>query len=60
MRKWLLVISLLLVSAVMQAQKSRAIIPQRDTPGEYSEKISNFFSQHRWAKGKELLDQAME
>ncbi|MBE6222509.1 MAG: tetratricopeptide repeat protein [Bacteroidales bacterium] len=60
MRKWLLVISLLLVSAVMQAQKSRAIIPQRDTPGEYAEKISNFFSQHRWAKGKELLDQAME
>ena len=49
------------VSAGMQAQnKKKAIIPQRDTPGEYAEKVSNLFSQHRWAKGKELLDQGME
>ena len=60
MRKWILVILCVLMSAVMQAQKNRAIIPQRDTPGEFAEKISNLFSQHRWAKGKELLDQAME
>ena len=59
----MLVIWLLLaVSAGMQAQsnKKNAIIPQRDKPSEYAEKISNFFSQHRWAKGKELLDEAME
>ena len=58
----MLVIWLILaVSAGMQAQnKKNAIIPQRDTPGEYAEKVSNFFSQHRWAKGKELLDEAME
>lgn len=58
----MLVIWLLLaVSAGLQAQKKKnAIIPQRDTPGEYAEKVSNFFSQHRWAKGKELLDEAME
>ena len=63
MRKWLLVIWMLLaVSAgIGQAQnKKNALIPQRDTPGEYAEKVSNLFSQHRWAKGKELLDQAME
>ena len=62
MRKLLLVIWLTLgVSAGMQAQKVKnAIIPQRDTPGEYAEKVSNLFSQHRWAKGKELLDEAME
>ena len=62
MRKWLLLIWMLLaVSAGMQAQnKKNAIIPQRDKPGEYAEKVSNFFSQHRWAKGKELLDEAME
>ena len=54
---WLLVA----VSAGMQAQGIRkAIIPQRDKPGEYAEKVSNLFSQHRWAKGKELLDEAME
>ncbi len=58
----MLVIWLLLaVSAGMQAQnKKNAVIPQRDTPGEYAEKVTNLFSQHRWAKGKELLDEAME
>jgi len=45
----------------MQAQnKKNALIPQRDTPGEYAEKVANLFSQHRWARGKELLDEAME
>ena len=45
----------------MQAQvRKDALISRRDKPGEYAEKVSNLFSQHRWAKGKELLDEAME
>ena len=62
MRRLQLVIWVLfLVTAVLPAQnKQRNILPRRDTPGEYAEKVSNLFSQHRWAKGKELLDQGLE
>ena len=62
MRRLQLVIWVLfLVAAALPAQnKQRNILPRRDTPGEYAEKVSNLFSQHRWAKGKELLDQGLE
>ena len=44
----------------MQAQVGRGILSKRESPGEFQEKVANLFSQHRWAKGKELLDQALE
>ena len=36
-----MVIAFILMSVVMQAQKNRGIIPQRDTPGEYAENDDN-------------------
>ena len=61
MRKWMLVIWLALVSATgLPAQNALSIFQRKDSPGEYTDKVGNLFSQHRWAKGKELLDQALE
>ena len=30
------------------------------TPGQYVEQVNSFFSQHRWDKGKELLDESLD
>ena len=60
-RLQLLILALFVVAATLPAQnKQRGVLPGRDTPGEYADKVTNLFSQHRWAKGKELLDQGLE
>ena len=43
-----------------QKQTVKGLLHRRQLPSEYVEQITNFFSQHRWAKGKELLDEALE
>ncbi len=59
----LLVLLLLAWAApVTSAQSSVAsvLMGNRMLPGEYEDQVTALFSQHRWAKGKELLDQALE
>ncbi len=59
----LLVLMLLAWAApVTSAQSSVAsvLMGNRMLPGEYEDQVTALFSQHRWAKGKELLDQALE
>ena len=71
MRKWMLVLlSLLLVLPAAgqtrtqqsrnQAQETSGIFKRRRLPSYYVDQITNYFSQHRWAKGKELLDESLE
>ena len=47
----------LLTSAVPPPGK---LFRSRRLPGQYVDQVTNYFSQHRWAKGKELLDEALE
>ena len=59
----LLVLLLLAWAApVTSAQSSvvSVLMGNRMLPGEYEDQVTALFSQHRWAKGKELLDQALE
>ena len=59
----LLVLLLLAWAApVTLAQSSvvSVLMGNRMLPGEYEDQVTALFSQHRWAKGKELLDQALE
>ena len=61
MRKlWVLILALAFVAADLSAQDLSGVLHKRNSPADYAERISNFFSQHRWAKGKELLDQALD
>ena len=53
----LLVGVVLLTAAIPPPNK---LFRKRQAPGQYVDQVTNFFSQHRWAKGKELLDQALE
>ena len=50
----------LTAAAPPQKKVVKELLHRRQSPSEYVEQITNFFSQHRWAKGKELLDEALE
>lgn len=43
-----------------QSSVTAVLLGNRMLPGEYEDQVTALFSQHRWAKGKELLDQALE
>ena len=74
MRKYLLLIVavLLTTAAPVQAQPSRSkqnqktaaegtgLFKRRHQASYYVDQVTNLFSQHRWAKGKELLDESLE
>ena len=66
MRKWVVILLMLLCLAPpATAQRSqpklvRSLLNRKQTAAQYVDQITNFFSQHRWAKGKELLDQGLE
>ena len=45
---------------VATAASAQGLFKRRQLPAQYVEQVSNFFSQHRWSKGKELLDQGLE
>ena len=56
----LLFLTVVLVATAAVPPPSNKLFRRRQAPGQYVDQITNFFSQHRWAKGKELLDQALE
>lgn len=73
MRKYLLLIVavLLTVATPLAAQPHRnpkkekaaegtGLFKRRHPASYYVDQITNLFSQHRWAKGKELLDESLE
>jgi len=51
-----LTLILLLVAAPAGAQTKQKVTP----PGRYGEQVTSLFSQHRWDKGKEVLDEALD
>ena len=56
MKKLLLLALLCLCTLSVYAQQNRKPI----TPGQYVEQVNSYFSQHRWDKGKELLDESLD
>ena len=64
MRKlWMLVVCLLMVTAAAAQNRDKettGLFKRRYLPTYYVDQVTNFFSQHRWAKGKELLDESLE
>ena len=48
-------ISLLSASVPAAGQFRKAV-----TPGQYDDQVTSLFSQHRWDKGKEVLDEALD
>lgn len=58
MRKFL-VILLALVLATAAVPPSNTVFKKKQMPAQYIDQVTNFFSQHRWAKGKELLDEGL-
>jgi len=59
MRK-LLVILLAIVVATAAEPPSGGFFRKKSQPSQYVDQVTNLFSQHRWAKGKELLDEGLE
>ena len=37
-----------------------AQVKKASTPGQYSDQVTSLFAQHRWDKGKELLDEGLD
>ena len=68
MRKYLIIGLLLLSAATAMAQPRQQqqqenkgfLIKKRQLPSQYIDQVTNLFSQHRWARGKELLDEGLE
>ena len=70
MRKYLLILLAVLAAAPSFAQSNRkgtqkkeptvGLFSRRQPATYYVDQITNLFSQHRWAKGKELLDESLE
>ena len=76
MRKYLmLIVAVLLATAAATAQPPRTtnrtgsssskdsgtgLFKRRQQPSYYVDQVTNLFSQHRWAKGKELLDESLD
>ena len=57
----LILIALVLATAATPPQGgSGSLFRKRQTQAQYQDQVSNYFSQHRWAKGKELLDEGQE
>ena len=46
--------------AAAQSSVTAVLLGNRMLPGEYEDQVTALFSQHRWAKGKELLDEGLE
>lgn len=59
-RLWLIILLVLSAAVQSPAQDFRNMFKRSMLPGEYADNISNLFLQHRWAKGKEQLDKALE
>ncbi len=47
---------LLLIAEPAGAQNKQKVTP----PGRYGEQVTSLFSQHRWDKGKDVLDEALD
>ncbi len=60
MRKLLVILLTIVVATSATPPEKESWFHKRQTPGQYVEQVTNFFSQHRWAKGKELLDEGLE
>ena len=75
MRKFLaLIVTLVLAASFAAAQPSTrttsrtssskdtgtGLFKRRQQPSYYVDQVTNLFSQHRWARGKELLDESLE
>ena len=61
MRKWLLILfAVVLVGTAAVPPPAGNIFRRRQLPSQYVDQVTNFFSQHRWAKGKEVLDKGLE
>ena len=59
MRKWFLIL-LAVVLTTAATPPSGSVFRRRQLPAQYVDQVTNFFSQHRWAKGKEVLDKGLE
>ena len=46
--------------ATAQSSVTAWIMGKKMLPGEYEDQVTALFAQHRWAKGKELLDEGLE
>ena len=57
--KWIILLAAVLLGTASMAPDG-FILRRRQLPAQYEDQISNLFAQHRWAKGKELLDEAFE
>lgn len=76
MRKFLMIIVLAMLAAPFGAAQpartvtrstssskdtgSGGLFKRRQQPSYYIDQVTNLFSQHRWARGKELLDESLE
>ena len=61
MRKWILILAVLVAAAAAPPPDGKGgSFRKRQPAAQYVDQITNFFSQHRWTKGKELLDQGLE
>ena len=49
-------ILLSLATLPLQAQ----LIRKATTPGQYVDQVTSLFAQHRWDKGKDLLDEGID
>lgn len=61
MRKsWFIGMLMALVLVCTASALPDGVLRRRLPPADYADQVSNLFSQHRWAKGKEILDVALE
>lgn len=62
MRRWIitLLFTFLLADVTSAQEQIFNIFSRKKLPADYVEQVNNLFSQHRWGKGKEVLDEALE
>ena len=62
MRRWLfaLLFLFLLADAASAQVQGFNFFNRKKMPADYVEQVTNLFSQHRWGKGKEVLDEGLE
>ena len=60
MRKLLFILLAVFLATSALPPPSNSIFRKKQVPAQYIDQVQNLFSQHRWAKGKELLDEGLE
>ena len=62
MRRWIitLLFTFLLADVTSAQEQILNIFSRKKLPADYVEQVNNLFSQHRWGKGKEVLDEGLE